>query len=351
MQISQLYVYPIKSLRPTKLQEALVTRHGFPYDRCFMLLKIEKDDKNGRTLKNMHVPHYPEMSLFLTDLVLPSDSESRDGKIIVTYRPPPVSEAKESRTLEVPLQPDVEGLEQLDITLHQSPTKGYNMGSTYNDWFSECFGYPVILAYVGNNRRRVLGSMSPNLQNGGGGGWLSSIAGSIPYLGCGEKKEDEGILTFADCAAYLVVSETSVQNVSARLPDGVEMDVTKFRPNIVVSGAETAFDEDFWGELTIGDDDSSSKVKILLTSNCVRCRSIDVDYETGKHGTGEAGQVFKKLVKDRRVDKGAKWSPVFGRYGFLKDQKEVLIRVGDPVEVSKRLAERTTFDWPGLGSS
>jgi uncharacterized protein YcbX len=334
---SQLYVYPIKSLRPTRLQEAILTRHGFPYDRCFMLLKVEgKDGENGRQLKNMHVVYYPEMSLFLTDMVLPS--ESQNGKIIVTYRPPPVSEGKEGKRLEVPLQPDIEGLEPMDIMMHQSPTKGYNMGSTYNDWFSECFGYPVILAYLGQNRRRVLGSVSPHSQNGGGAGWLSSVTGNV--LGWGEKKEDEEIITFADCAAYLVVSETSLHNVTARL-DGLEMDVTKFRPNIVVSGAETAFEEDFWGELTIGD--KNSQAKVLLTSNCVRCRSLDVDYETGKHGTGEVGTVFKKLAKDRRVDQGAKYSPVFGRYGFLKDQDEVLICVGNPANVSKRLAERTTF--------
>jgi uncharacterized protein YcbX len=304
-----------------------------------MLCKVLQDDNGGRKLKNMHVVHVPEMSLFLTKLVVPSDIERRDGKIIVTYQTPPVSEGKGRTKIEVPLQPDIDDLEEVDIVMHSTSTTGYDMGSHYNDWFSENFGYPVMLVYIGHNRRRVLGSMAPHAWEtaGGGGGWLSSITSNIPYLG---KKEDEGIITFADCAAYLVISETSRQDVSSRFAEGFEVDVTKFRPNIVVSGAETAWEEDYWGELTVGD---AEKAKIMLTSNCVRCMSLNVNYDTGTIDTDGMGQVFKKLTKDRRVDKGAKYSPVFGRYGFLKGNDSILVRVGDPVEVSRTLTERTTF--------
>lgn len=150
------------------------------------------------------------------------------------------------------------------------------------------------------------------------------------------RREDR--ITFADCAPYLVISETSVDNVSARLSDGEGMDRTKFRPNIVVSGAETAFEEDFWTALGIG----SHGARLLLTGNCVRCQSLNVDFRTGKMGTGEAGGVFKKLMKDRRVDRGARFSPVFGRYSFLdRGAAGEAIRVGDEVEVLARGEERT----------
>ncbi|KAN0082188.1 hypothetical protein V8E54_003486 [Elaphomyces granulatus] len=368
----QIYTYPIKSLRPTALTEALVTRHGFPYDRHFMLLKVETNEDGSRSLKNMHVPYFPEMTLFLTELVLPDDEngENQDGKITVTYQPPS-STGKQSETCEVPLQPDVQDLEEFEIVMHESPTKAYNMGDQYNGWFSDCFGYSVVLAYLGTNRRQVLGSVAPNADttrkgqqgdDGKAAGWLLAIQSTIPYLGwkpsstqgveaeAGEREgeDDEGI-TFADCAAYLVVSQTSVDNVSARLPSDEEMDVTKFRPNIVVSGAETAFEEDFWGELTIGEEG----IKVVLTSNCVRCRSLNVDYATGDYGTGESGKVLRKLMADRRVDKGAKYKPAFGRYGFLvrnhnhagekAPAADLKVRIGDRVEVSKILSERSTF--------
>lgn len=50
-------------------------------------------------------------------------------------------------------------------------------------------------------------------------------------------------------------------------------------------------------------------------------------------------------MKDRRVDKGAKWSPVFGRYAFLAGGGFKL-SVGDQVEVTGRLEDRSIWDWP-----
>lgn len=52
------------------------------------------------------------------------------------------------------------------------------------------------------------------------------------------------------------------------------------------------------------------------------------------------------MQKDRRVDQGMKWSPVFGRYCFL-DQggkgEGRTVRVGDRVEVGERNGGRTRF--------
>lgn len=369
-----------------------------------MLLKvIPNEDGTSTSLKNMHVPHFPEMSLFETTLELPTHED--EGRVRVTYQPPSDADAdanaedpkpRQTRSLEIPLQPNVDSLARFTVTMHQSPTTGYNMGSEYNDWFSECFGYPVVLAYLGVNTRGVLGTLAPAKAKAKGKGksggwatlsWLQEISGAGPsiherwlipicvlaicvsgisytarhleqgtpistvimagilLLGSvfvGGKRfyrhRYEDRITFADCAPYLVISETSVNNVSGRLPAGESMDQTKFRPNIVISGAESAFEEDFWTELVIG----SNRARLLLTGNCVRCQSLNVDYKTGKFGTGESGAVLKKLMKDRRVDRGARFSPVFGRYSFLERRFDGEgIRVGDVVEVVARGEERS----------
>lgn len=320
---------------------------------------IETDNQKP-TFKNMHVPHFPQMSLFLTDMVLPSDGDDKEqqypqnGKIIVTYQEPPVSENKPRKTLEVPLEPDFDELEQIPVMMHQSPMTGYKMGGKYNDWFTECFGFPVVLAYTGQNRRRVLGSMNPNIfrrnaaaTEGGSGGWLSTLTNYVPGFGERSKAEDENeeILTFADCASYMVVNEMSVKQVASRFPQGQGVEVTRFRPNLVVGGAESAWEEDFWSELDVAvdGDDGRGSVQLILTSNCIRCRSLDVDFETGGFHKTDDGIVYKKLNKDRRVDKGAKFKPVFGRYGFLKEDVVARIKVGDKVGVSKKAPERTVF--------
>ncbi|KAI9811555.1 MAG: hypothetical protein M1832_000865 [Thelocarpon impressellum] len=341
MQISQLYVYPVKSLRGVALSEAHLTRQGIVHDRKFMLLKVHHDDPESpraRRLENMHVPYFPEMGLFRT--ALPSGSDDPNGTVRVDFVPPG---GRPVKTIEIPLCPDASQLELLDVTMHQSATKAYEMPSRYSDWFSDCFGYTVLLAYLGGNLRPVLGSFSPNIaasQAGTQSGWLSTMSTMLPQLG--STKDDEG-LTFADCAPLLVVTEESLSDVSARLPDGEEMDITKFRPNIVLKGSPAAWDEDYWGALALG------PISIALTQNCARCQSINVDYTTGKFGAGASGAVLKRLMKDRRVDTGTKYSPIFGRYGFPgRAGAGQMLRVADGATVTRRNEARTRFDWPGL---
>ena len=327
-----------------------------------MLLKVHPGDPSTGTearLENIHVSDFPETVLFLQEIIFHDNEDPSTGHIVVTFKPPQGSEAEE-RKLEIPLTPDTKYLEVVEVVMHSSPAEAYNMGSRYNSWFSECLGYPVVFAYLGPNLRPVLGNVSPNAASqkaDPAGSWLSSITKSIPAVLGGTSREEEGI-TFADCAAYLVVTEESLKDVSSRLPEGEEMDMTKFRPNIVLKKSSAAWDEDFWGELTFAssqhrgtgifkDDEASrnGETKIILTQNCARCKSINIDYATGKPGQGEAGSMLKKLMKDRRVDAGTKYSPVFGRYGFLKAGagEGPSIAVGDQVTVSKRNVERTEF--------
>ncbi|KAL4895332.1 MOSC domain protein [Aspergillus ambiguus] len=381
MRISQLYVYPIKSLRPTRITESTLTSHGLPYDRRFMLLKVEAGKGDASPgLRNMQIAHFPEMALFQTDI----DAEA--GHVVVTYTPPASDKTRQSKNgfqqIKIPLDPDVSALARLEIDLHKSPTTGYDMGPPYNSWFTRCFGYPVILAHLGPHSREVLGPFAPGkqkyIQSGSsrplwpligiclahGAYWVHKIMhDGIPatillvqtivmaILGLGYYRfvyhQDHDRITFADCAPYLVISETSVSNVSSRLPDGEEMDLTKFRPNIVVSGADTAFEEDFWSILAIG----TARTRLLLTANCLRCVSLNVDFSTGKMGMGRMGNVLKSLMGDRRVDSGVKYSPVFGRYSFLDGRcAEGRIQVGDEVVVEEKASERTSFSWPGITS-
>jgi len=72
---------------------------------------------------------------------------------------------------------------------------------------------------------------------------------------------------------------------------------------------------------------------------------VKVDFETGHH-VSTARQPLKLLQRDRRVDPGMKYSPIFGRYAF--PTAEGMVSVGDKVEVVRRNKRRTEFWWPGL---
>jgi len=367
---SQIYTYPIKSIRGTTATTLLAGYRGFAHDRSFMLVRAS--DK-----QNMQISRFPEMCLFTTEIV--------DSKILIRYTKDHVFDHPEQKlkdagsTLEIELEPSTSALDSLELTMYSSPTTSYDMGSSPNTWFSERFGYSVKLLYIGSHRRKPLGNLPPsvaarqreglqgstlttNEPNNSAKSWLGSITstatsmlssvttGNRTYPGV-----DEGI-SFADCAPYLIISSKSWEQAQSRLdPPSEALDITKFRPNIIVEGAESAYEEDYWGELEILPSASNSPqqqpLKMVLTQNCVRCASLNVDYDTGKFGTGEAGKMLKKLQGDRRVDPGAKWSPVFGRYGFL-DRVEgadetvpvsVSVSVGDEVRIVRRNESRTKF--------
>lgn len=229
-------------------------------------------------------------------------------------------------SIDIPFSPDVKPLEEVHIEIHTDPNyPAYLMPKNFNTWFSESFGYPVVLAYLGDG----LGIKRDDEK---AQSWLPAIRPIIP--------KPDSVINFSDGAALLLASESSLEDLHPRL-GGEKAVLEKFRPNIVVDGEGTAWDEDFWGEVKI----VRTGLTIVLTANCARCISINVDLDRGKMAEGESGKLLKKMMKDRRVDKGNKWEPIFGRYGFPTQGGE--IKVGDDVVVSRRNQERTV--WSELG--
>lgn len=306
-----------------------------------MLFKVKE---NG-DLQKLQLDRFPACSRFSPEIV--------GDEIHVRYKPPEVPLVPEcleqSVVLCVPLNPDLSRLDKQVINLHQALVNAYRMGDYFDKWFTACFGFETIFFYIGDERRPVLGTNSPRSQPVAAAapptqGWLSYL---YSYIWDGrdqhqaESRPDTDWLAFADMAAYLVVTEKSLRNVNARFSNtNNAVDIVKFRPNIVIDG-EVDFDEDFWTELSV-----SGRPVLALTKLCDRCTSLNVDYDTGRFGEGEKGSLLKKLMADRRVDVGAKWEPVFGKYAFLVGGLDGAdVSVGDEVAVTKRAAERPAADW------
>jgi uncharacterized protein YcbX len=312
------------------MSSGTLTREGFTYDRKFILLRDL--EKTPREFRHLSITKCSALCLFHTSI--------RGPILTVSYRPPGATEDA-GMHLDIPLEPsDFRKLEKVSVRLHSSPTVAYDLGQRYNQWFSDILGFPVVLAYWGENPRKVLGNLpgKPTNVSPKPRSFMSRALKQIPVIGPA-LVSDDWVIAFNDVAPFLVITEESAAEVTTRLPDGVEVDITKFRANIILKNSPSAYDEDFWGELIFGDDK-----KIMLTGNCGRCTSLNIDYNTGESGTGRDGMMLKLLSKDRRVDEGYKYSPVFGRYGFASVKSEgKVLTVGDEVVVSKRNAERTRF--------
>jgi uncharacterized protein YcbX len=316
----------------------------------------------SKRYKNMSVSGFNQMVRFFTEVNFPDAQQA--GSITVTYKP--ADSEVSSSSITIPLQPDVQKLETMEMNMYRSGTTCYKMPASICAWFSECFGFNVVLVHLGANLRPVLFNLDPlppsttpselnsesdnseGEEPAGNSSWLNYLTGG--YLGSSTAMDSTNQgrtekITFADMAPYLIVSETSLVDVSTRLPEDQPMDITKFRPNIIISGAAEAWEEDFWGELSFVSSTKSDgrRIRLLPERNCVRCRSINIDYSTGKQGTNESGKVLSLLQKDRRVDIGAKYEPVFGRYAFLGGGNGEVISVGDDVVVEKINAERAVL--------
>lgn len=301
-----------------------------------MLFEIKPDT----TLTKIQIDTHPRCARFWQEII-PSDTDS-DDQLAITFRDP--DSPTTSETLTIPLTPDIATLPPITISLHDSPAAAYRMPDAHAAWFTQRMGVPVVFVYLGDGRRAVLGETLRPPAAPAPKGWLSYLTGTTTA-----EEKPPAYLTFTDAGALLVTSEPSLREINeTRLPADSPTSMFKFRPNVVVDGeGEEAWAEDFWGELAFGS--GTGEKKVVLTGNCVRCMSLNVDYETGRMAEGELGTVLKKLARDRRVDPGHRWSPVFGRYGFpVVGEGEFVVRVGEEVVVSRRNEERTRWDWPGM---
>jgi len=326
MHISALYIHPIKSLLPIALQSSTVTALGLPHDRTFVLVRAPQNTP-------LHIGHLSQLCLFSVAI---TDGDDDSASLEVTH-------TLAGDTLRIPLVPPVLG-EAVEVTMHLSACTGFAVGADADVFFSRHLGFAARLLFIGPSTRKVLGNIAPAQQQPGFlASWFAAAAGKQ------QQQEEDAAITFADCAPLLVTTAASLAAVSARTGDDV--DVRKFRPNIVLAADDEdgreplqPWEEDYWAELEIGED---APATLLCTANCGRCLSLNVDFATGGFVENHR-QPLKLLMKDRRVDSGVKFSPVFGRYAFLRRREDgggVVLRVGDRVRVSKRNEERTVFGW------
>jgi uncharacterized protein YcbX len=278
MHISALYIHPIKSLLPISVPATTLTSLGFPHDRTFLLIRTPEK-------KGLYIGNIPELCLF---------SQAISGDAIT------VTHTHSGESVTIPLTPALG--EAVEVDVRNSACTGYGVSAAADGFFTKHLGFPTRLLFLGDSTRKVLGNVGP-----------ASPASWAGWAGFSKQKE-YGI-TFADCAPLLVTTTASLEEVGRRV--GGEMDVRKFRPNVVLAAEAgedlEAWEEDFWGEVEVVGEGTT---KIVCTANCARCTSLNVDFATGGY-VENAKQPLRHISKDRRVDPGMKYSPVFGRYAFM----------------------------------
>lgn len=245
-EVSQIFVYPIKSCRGIAVSHAEVQARGLAHDRRYMLV-----DANGRFLTQRQ---HGRMALIYV-------SFGDDGFVV---------EAPGMRPCFIPerLAPgDSAGSTACEVKVWKDTVEATLADADTNVWFSAYMGFACGLVYLADTQHRPV---------------LHESAGF----------DDE--VSFADGAPLMLLSEASLMDLNERLKNPVT--INQFRPNLVVT-ADAAYAEDTWRHVEI------DKARFDVAWPCSRCILTTIDPATGERDPeGEPMNALKRYrFHDRAV--------------------------------------------------
>lgn len=284
MHISEINIYPIKSLKGISVDSARAEPRGFRHDRRWMLT-----DADG---KFMTQREFPRMATITTKVMSDELRVMSDGL----------------GQLSIPLEP--ESGERRQVTIWQSICDGVVYDDQVNQWFSDALDTACRLVYMPDDTRR---SVNPRFDSGG------------------------DVVSFADGYPLLVIGEASLVDLNRRIAtaDGGVRDplpMNRFRPNIVVSGSE-AFSEDNWSKIRIGD------AVFRSTKPCERCAVTTVDQSRGEFDGKEplktlaTYRMAKDVMPERLEALGLTPNAVLFGQNLIGETPGATIKTGDSVEI------------------
>ncbi|MFG6136553.1 MOSC domain-containing protein [Halomonas sp. B23F22_10] len=284
MRITQLNIYPVKSLRGIALDEATLTERGLAFDRHWMVV-----DARGRFVTQRECPAMAKVTVRLEPSRL-------------------VLEHPEAAPLAVPLARH--GLERLEVSLWKDSGEALDEGAEAAEWLTAALGDArqgdrdggLRLVRFPEERRREV---------------------EADYL-----RGESAHTAFADGYPLLVAHRASLERLNERLAEkGLDaVPMSRFRPNVVVEG-EGPFAEVDWDELALG-----SGIRLGLRKPCKRCKIITQDQCTGE--APEPKEPLKTLVE---MDTQPGWKGAyFGQNAVPLDGIGRTLRVGDDAAATIR---------------
>ena len=215
--VSELYIHPLKSAASVAVDKVAIDTFGLQYDRRWMLVDESGDFLSQRKLPAMCLIKAAVVDSFLTVSVPDLPVLTLTGTL------------KNAR----------------EVTVWGDVCNSYDCGDEAADYLSRFLQVKCRLVYFPDNEERQV---------------------DLQYA----KKGD--LTGFSDGFPLLLISQASLDDLNTRLDSPVSM--TRFRPNIVISGVE-AFAEDNWESIKVGG------INLRVVKPCSRCSIPSVDPLTG----------------------------------------------------------------------
>jgi MOSC domain-containing protein len=220
--VSELYIYPIKSLGGIALNSANLTDRGFEHDRRWMLV-----DEHNQQLTQREVHTMALLKVQVTEQgLLIRNSQVPDAELLV------------------PFQPATE--ETIMVTVWSNHCRAQRVSDMADAWFSQQLGMACKLVYMPDTTRRYVDSRYAH---------------------------NKEITSFSDAYPLLLIGQASLDELNSRLATPLPMN--RFRPNIVFIGG-TPFLEDSMKQFEI------NGINLFGVKPCSRCVMTTIDQQTGE---------------------------------------------------------------------
>jgi uncharacterized protein YcbX len=262
LRVSGLWRYPVKSLRGLACERLEIGPRGPLGDREWMLV-----DDGGRFLSQRQCPR----------MALVAAEPQADGLLLRAPGMDVLTVARPS------------GGGRIPVRIWNDDCEGEPAAPEADAWLSDFLGLSCRLVRFPEGQRRQVDTR---------------------YARPGDQ------VGFADGFPLLLITQASLDGLNARLRRPVDM--RRFRPNLVVSGAAAPHAEDDWHRLRIGD------LEFEVVKPCSRCPIPGIDPDTGE----KAQEPLLALATYRRGEDNRIY---FGQNLIHRGQGE--LRLGQVVEV------------------
>jgi uncharacterized protein YcbX len=222
LRLSEIWIYPIKSLGGIRLKSSKVLEKGLLHDRRWMLV----DEKGNFMTQRTH----PAMALL---------------KLSFGVDRLNIHHANSSMSV-LPGQPH----KGTAITTHvfDDPVTVFEVSDIHSAWVSERLNLKCRLVYFPEENRRPVDP---------------------------DYRVNREQVSLADAFPFLIIGENSLSDLNNRLKDPLPMN--RFRPNLVFSGG-VAYEEDTWKNFKVG------RNRFVGVKPCARCVVTTVNQDTAQKG-------------------------------------------------------------------
>lgn len=223
--ISQLFIYPVKSLGGIEVSVAQLSDRGLQYDRRWMLV-----DADNRFLTQRE---YPEMCLLKTML--------ENDQLIIYYK------NNLADKLVLPLQPAI--TDTITVKVWEYECEAQWVSVVADEWFSNKLAFPCRLVYMPDNEKRKVDE---------------------------RYAQNNEITSFSDGYPLLLIGQASLDDLNKRL--ATPLPINRFRPNIVFTGG-MPYAEDIMAHLVI------NRIDLYGVKLCSRCVLTTIDQTNANKST------------------------------------------------------------------